>query len=105
MSHTEFQIRQIVDEIILPETGRQSTILLDDAKSKVVLFGFAAGAGLGEHVAPHPAIIQIIKGEATLTLADEMMDGKPGTWIHMAAKTRHSVVAKTPMVMLLTLLK
>jgi quercetin dioxygenase-like cupin family protein len=105
MNHSEFQIRQLVDEVIPPEMGKQSTILLDDAKSKVVLFAFASGVGLAEHVAQFPAFIQIIKGEATLTVADERIDGKPGTWIHMAAKTRHSVVAKTPMVMLLTLLK
>ena len=53
----------------------------------------------------NPAIIQIIKGEAELTVGEETVAGKPGTWIQMAAKTPHSVKAQTPMVMLLTLLE
>ncbi len=105
MSQTDYQIRQLADEIQPPETGKQSIVLLDDAKTKVVLFAFAAGGGLSEHVAPYPATIQIIQGEASLTVADESVDGKPGTWIHMAAKTRHSIMAKSAVVMLLTLVK
>ena len=72
---------------------------------KVVLFAFAAGDGLKEHIAPLPAIIQIIKDEAELKVGEEAVAGKPGTWIQMAAKTSHSVKATTPLVMLLTLLK
>jgi quercetin dioxygenase-like cupin family protein len=105
MSYTDYQIRQLVEEIQPPVAGRQTSVLLDDDKTKVVLFSFAAGAGLSEHVAPFPATIQIIKGEASLTVADESIDGKPGTWIHMAAKTRHSILAKSAVVMLLTLVK
>ena len=105
MSQTECQIRQLADEIQPPETGKQSLVLLDDDKTKVVLFAFAAGAGLSEHLAPFPATIQIIQGEASMTVADESVDGKPGTWIHMAAKTRHSIMAKSAVVMLLTLVK
>ena len=105
MTHTQYQIRQLADELPLPDTGKQSVILLDDAQAKVVLFAFAAGHGLTEHVAPFPAIIQIIKGEAELTVGQESVAGKPGTWVQMAAKTPHSIKAKTPVVMLLTLLK
>lgn len=105
MRNQEYQIRQLADEIQPPESGKQSIVLADDDNTKVVLFAFAAGDGLKEHVAPLPAIIQIIKGEAELTVGEEAVEGKPGTWIQMAAKTPHSVKAQTPLVMLLTLLK
>ena len=105
MSDRVFQIRQLADELQPPETGKQTAILADDANAKVVLFAFASGSGLTEHVAPLPAIIQILKGEAELTVGEEVVAGKPGTWIHMAAKTPHSINAQTPVVMLLTLLK
>jgi len=105
MNQNDYQIRQLVDEIQPPVTGKQSIVLLDDDKSKVVLFAFAAGSGLSEHVAPYPATIQIIKGEASLTFADASVYGKPGTWIHMAAKTRHSIMAKSAVTMLLALVK
>ena len=105
MSHCEYQIRQLADEIQPPESGKQSIVLADDDNTKVVLFAFAAGDGLKEHVAPLPAIIQIINGEAELTVGEETVAGKPGTWIQMAAKTPHSIKATTPLVILLTLLK
>ena len=105
MAEQQFQIRQLADEIQPPESGKQNVVLTDDDNTKVVLFAFAAGDGLKEHVAPLPAIIQIIKGEAELTVGEEAVAGKPGTWIQMAAKTPHSIKAQTPLVMLLTLLK
>ena len=88
-----------------PESGKQSIVLADDDNAKSALFAFAAGDGLKEHVAPLPAIIQIINGEAELTVGEEAVAGKAGTWTQMAAKTPHSIKATTPLVMLLTLLK
>jgi hypothetical protein len=44
-------------------------------------------------------------GEAKLTLGDYPLEAKPGTWVHMAKGLRHSIQAKTPVVMLLLLLK
>ena len=105
MTHAQYQIRQIDDELHPPDSGKQSVILLDDAHTKVVLFAFASGHGLNEHVASFPAIIQIIKGDADLTVGQESVSGKPGTWVQMAAKTPHCIKAKTPVVMLLTLIK
>jgi quercetin dioxygenase-like cupin family protein len=69
------------------------------------LFAFAAGSGLTEHIAPFPAMIQIITGEAALTVGNESVPGKPGTWVQMTAETPHRITAKSPVVMLLTLLK
>ncbi len=38
-------------------------------------------------------------------LGDTRHDAKPGTWVHMTKGLRHSIQAKTPVVMLLMLLK
>lgn len=105
MTTVNFQIRQLADELHPPESGNQSIVLADTTNSKVVLFAFAAGDGLAEHAAPLHAIIQIIKGEASLTVGEETVVGKPGDWIQMAAKTPHSIKAQAPVVMSLTLLK
>jgi len=98
-------IKQLADEISFPESGKQSVVLLDNSKTKVVLFTFAAGGGLAEHVAPFDATIQIIAGMAALNVGDESVEGKPGTWIQMVAKTPHSIKAESPVAMLLTLVK
>ena len=101
---TQFQIHQLAGEIQPPDSVKQR-VLLDDDHAKVILFTFATGHGLTEHAAPFPAFLQIITGLAMLTVGDKLVAGKPGTWIQMAAKTPHSIKAKTPVVMLLTLLK
>ena len=105
MNQSEYQIKQLVDELSIPESGKQSIVLTDSAKTKVILFSIAAGGGLAEHVAPFDATIQIISGTAMLTVDDESVKGKQGTWIQMAAKTPHSIKAETSVVMLLTLVK
>lgn len=102
---THYQIRQLADELQPPESGKQNIALADDDNAKVVLFAFAADDGLTEHVAPFPVMIQIVKGEAEMTVGDDLISGKRGTWIQMTAETPHSIKAVTPVVMLLTLMK
>jgi quercetin dioxygenase-like cupin family protein len=82
-----------------------SRTLYNDERVKAVLFGFAAGQELSEHTASTPAVIHILRGEAKLTLGGDSMEAHEGTWAHMPAQLPHSVLAKTPVVMLLLLLK
>ena len=90
---------------ITADTIVSRTIFSDD-QMKAVLFGFAAGQELSEHTAAMPAVIHIVTGEARLTLGgDSVEQAKAGAWIHMPANLPHSVFAKTPVVMLLLLLK
>ncbi len=105
MNNSDYLIKQLADELNLPESGKRSAVLLDNSKTKVILFAFAAGSGLAEHVAPFDATIQMIAGTAALTVGDKSVEGKPGTWIQMVAKTPHSIKAESPVVMLLTMVK
>jgi quercetin dioxygenase-like cupin family protein len=91
-------------EAIQPESIVSRTVYSDD-QIKVVLFGFDAGQSLSEHTASQPATIQILQGEATITLAGDTREVGAGTWLHMPPNLPHSVVAKTPLIMLLTLLR
>lgn len=105
MTSHSYQIRQLLDDLPPPVSGKKSVIVADDGNMKVVLFAFAAGAGIAEHVAPLPAIIQIIRGEAQLSVGNDQFTGNAGTWILMDARTPHSIIATTPVTMLLTLIK
>jgi quercetin dioxygenase-like cupin family protein len=73
--------------------------------SKVVVFGFGQGKELSEHTASMPAILHFLQGEATVTLGDDKHEAKAGTWVHMPTGQRHSIQAKTPLVVLLLLMK
>jgi mannose-6-phosphate isomerase-like protein (cupin superfamily) len=50
-------------------------------------------------------VIHILSGEADLVLAGDHVEAGPGTWVHMPARLPHSVRARTPLVMVLLLLK
>src|SRR5437773_10190454 len=95
----------LVNEVQPPDKGILSRTLYNDDQLKAVLFGFAQGEELSEHTASMPAILHFLQGEATVTLGDDGHEAKPGTWVHMPTGLRHRIQAKTPVVMLLLLLK
>ncbi len=68
---------------------------------KAILFGFDAGQELSEHTSNQMAIIQIVQGEATVTLGDDRHELNAGSWLHMPPHLKHSIYAKTPLIMLL----
>lgn len=76
----------------------------EDAQMKSILFGFAKGQELSEHTASKPAMLHFLSGEADVILGEDPVSAQEGTWVHMPANLPHSVVAKTPVVMLLLLI-
>jgi quercetin dioxygenase-like cupin family protein len=98
-------ITDLAKEAQPPDKGILSRTLFNDEKVKAVIFGFAQGEELSEHTASMPAILHFLQGEAKLTLGDDTLEAKPGTWVHMPTGMRHSIQAQTPVVMLLLLLK
>ena len=98
-------ILDLAKEVQTPEKGILSHTLFNDDRLKVVLFGFGQGEELSEHTASMPAVLHFLQGEASLTLDADTVEAKPGTWVHMPKGMRHSILAKTPVVMLLLLMK
>ncbi|HLE16049.1 MAG TPA: cupin domain-containing protein [Anaerolineales bacterium] len=92
----------------LPEIPPDSIIsrtIYSDEQVKAVLFGFAQGQELSEHTASQAALLYFVQGEAQLSLGREQQEARPGTWVRMAPGLTHSVQARTPLVMLLLLLR
>ncbi len=92
-------------ELEIPSDGTLSKTIYADSQIKVVLFAMDTGQELSEHTAAVPAIIQVISGAARLTLGDATVPGQAGTWTHMPARLPHSVLAETPLVFVLTMLR
>lgn len=92
-------------EIEPPVIGTLSRTIHQDDRLKAVLFGFAAGQELSEHTASTPAIMHFLQGEADVVLGQDKVKASAGTWIHMPARLPHSILANTPVSMLLLLLK
>ena len=98
-------VNNLALEIEPPVNGTLSRTIFQDERLKAVLFGFAAGQELSEHTASTPAIMHFLKGEADVVLGQDKVTATAGTWIHMSARLPHSILAKTPVSMLLLLLK
>jgi quercetin dioxygenase-like cupin family protein len=105
MSKSYSLLIDLVQQVEMPADGTLSRTIHQDERLKVVLFAFSAGQELSEHTASTPAIMHFLNGDADVTLGDEKVTATAGTWIHMAAQLPHSIRTKTPVVMLLSLLK
>jgi quercetin dioxygenase-like cupin family protein len=60
---------------------------------------------LSEHTSSKPALLYFVNGEAEVGLGDDVQPAQAGTWVHMSAGLKHAIKAKSPVVMLLVLLK
>ncbi len=98
-------IADLRQAIRIPEKGIVSRILQNDEKMKVVLYGLAAGHEMSLHAAAGPTTLYFVEGEATLTLGDETIPVHTGAFTHMPTHLKHAIVAKTPVFMLLTIVK
>ena len=94
-------LENLVDEF--PPASILSRTVYQDKSIKTILLGFQPGQELSEHTAAVPAVLHFIEGEADLTLGEESSTAQEGTWVHIPPSLPHSVVAKTKVLMLLTL--
>ena len=104
MSVPYTHIGDLEQTVEIPPNGILSRTVYSDDTVDVVLFGFDAGEALSEHTASRPALLQVIRGDARLTLGSDTVEAHAGTWVHMPAGLAHSVRATTPLVMQLVLL-
>ena len=97
-------IENLLKAVEIPQDGTLSRTIYRDDNVKIVLFGFAGGQELSQHTASVPAIIEILQGDARVTLDEQEKELSAGSWVYMEAKLPHAVYARTDVVMLLTML-
>lgn len=88
-----------------PVDGTLSRTIFQDDQLKAVVFAFSADQELSEHTASSAAILHFLLGEASITLGSDRHDVEAGSWIHMPPQLPHSIRTKSPVVMLLLLLR
>ncbi|MEK7635499.1 MAG: cupin domain-containing protein [Patescibacteria group bacterium] len=82
-----------------------SRTIIDKKDGTVTSFAFDENQGLSEHTTPFDAFIQILEGEAEITIAGEIFHLKQGEAIIMPADRPHAVKAITKFKMILTMIK
>jgi len=82
-----------------------SKTLIDKKIGTVTLFAFDSGQGLSEHTAPYDAFVQVVDGEAEVTIEGENHVVGAGQMIIMPANKPHSLQAVKPFKMLLVMIR
>ncbi len=82
-----------------------SRTLIDKKTGTVTLFSFDEGQGLSEHTAPFDALVDILDGEAEVTISGKVNRLTKGKMIIMPANEPHALRAITKFKMMLVMIK
>ncbi len=85
--------------------GIVSRILVSGKAGSVTLFAFDQGQQLSEHTAPFDALVQVLRGEAQLTVGGKPIRARVGQVVLMPSGVPHSVKAEGRFKMLLTMIR
>jgi quercetin dioxygenase-like cupin family protein len=87
------------------EASVVSRTLIDKKTGTVTLFAFDKQQGLSEHTAPYDALVQIIDGEAEVTISGKKHQLKQGEMIIMPANKPHALKAIERFKMMLVMIR
>lgn len=71
----------------------------------VTVFAFDAGQGLSEHTAPFDALVQVVDGQAEVTISGTPHAVAAGEFIVMPAHKPHALKALRPFKMMLIMIR
>jgi quercetin dioxygenase-like cupin family protein len=96
---------RVVDLVAYQDGAVVSRIVIKKDTGNVTLFAFDAGQQLSEHTTPYDALVQVVDGEAEITIAGKPHRLQAGDMIVMPAHQPHAVVAVSRLKMLLTMIR
>ena len=99
------QVISLAQETQFAPNGIVSRTLLRTPTTRVVLFGFAEGQELTEHISTQHALVQVLSGECEFSLGGKPHNLKAGDFLHMPPNVPHALKATKQFSMLLTLFK
>lgn len=103
MEATSKVLTDLAATVEVPADGILSRTVYRDSRQRLVMFAFAKGEELSEHTAGVAAVVQVLRGEMSMTIGEASHELGPGAWVWMAPNISHSLLAKTDLVVSLTL--
>ena len=82
-----------------------SRTVVDKPTGTVTVFAFDEGQGLSEHTAPFDAMVQLLDGEAEVTIQGKPFRLSEGDVLIMPANKPHALTATKRFKMLLTMIR
>ncbi len=95
----------LAEMVAYQEGAVVSRTLVKKPTGTVTLFAFDEGQGLSEHTAPFDALVQMLDGEADITISGKTLRAKQGEMVLMPANQPHTLHAPRRFKMLLTMLR
>jgi len=105
MENLTAQVMTLTDLADYQEGSVVSRTLVKQEQGSVTLFAFDHGQGLSEHTAPFDALVQVLEGEAEVTIAGQPHRLQTGEMIIMPADKPHALKAPRRFKMLLTMIR
>ncbi|MDZ4860134.1 MAG: cupin domain-containing protein [Candidatus Hydrogenedentes bacterium] len=93
MQHTI--VLDVLNAIEYPKEGILSHIIFKGERMHATLFAMTAGQEMSEHTTSMEAMLHFLEGEIELTVEDKQYTAAAGTWLRMAPRVAHSLVANT----------
>ena len=105
MANSTAQVGRTVDMVGYQDGAVVSRTVLKQPAGNVTLFAFDVGQELSEHTAPYDALVQVLDGEAEITIAGRPHRLRAGDMIVMPATQPHAVKAAARFKMMLTMIR
>lgn len=106
MKNIEFSQALTLKELISYQQGQViSMTIAQIPKVNITLFSLDEGEGISTHTTSGDAMVQILDGEAEITIGDTTLTVKEGETVIMPSDIPHSLEARKRFKMLLTVIK
>jgi len=101
----EMTVKKLTDIAEYQEGSVVSSTIISKLTGTVTLFAFDKDQGLSEHTAAYDAMVQILDGEAEITVSGKSFQLRAGEMLIMPANEPHALRAITRFKMMLTMIK
>jgi len=95
----------LADHVSYADGAVVSRTLIDRKAGTLTLFSFDVGQGLSEHTAPFDASVEIVEGEALITIGGQEVRARAGDLVIMPAGVPHALRAEKRFKMLLIMIR
>ncbi|MDA8228190.1 MAG: cupin domain-containing protein [Desulfitobacterium hafniense] len=106
MKNIEFSKALVLKDLIDYQDGQIVSMTIAQVPSvNITLFSLAKGEGISTHTTAGDAMVQVLDGEAEITIGDQVLTVKAGETVIMPSEIPHSLEARESFKMLLTVIK